>query len=164
MNGTAKGFSTKLKTDNTEPNGGSEYATRAIYCQDYGSSFSSVVDVKSVLGVTSALLPLTRGALEAFAVAAYCVGWPAPERNPAHTLDPEQAKRLPPILLVNVFCDPETSSAWAQGVREQIPSAVNIWRNGSGHTSYPLEGETRNSIEKFLISGKLPAQGAVFGT
>ncbi|KAH7129907.1 Alpha/Beta hydrolase protein [Dactylonectria estremocensis] len=127
VNGNAKGFSTKLKTSNTEPNGGSDYAARAIYCQDYGSSFVSAVDVKSVLDVASALLPLTRGASEAFTVAAYCAGWPAPVRNPAHTLNLEQAKKLPPLLLVNAFYDPETSSSWAQGAKEQIPSAVNIW-------------------------------------
>ncbi|KAH6955837.1 Alpha/Beta hydrolase protein [Ilyonectria sp. MPI-CAGE-AT-0026] len=164
FNGNAKGLSTKLKTDNTETNIGSDYAARAIICQDYGSSFTSSADIKNILGVTSALLPLTRGASEAFAAEAYCASWPASVRYPPQAPNAKQMGRVPPLMLVNAFFDPETSAAWAQSVGQQIPSAVNVWRNGSGHTSYPLQGETRKAIDEFLISGRLPEQGTVFET
>ncbi|EFR02664.1 proteinase [Nannizzia gypsea CBS 118893] len=48
-----------------------------------------------------------------------------------------------------------TGVEWAIGLREQMPTAVNIFRNGFGHTSYKLHGKTQRVIDEYLIEGKM---------
>jgi hypothetical protein len=61
------------------------------------------------------------------------------------------------MLLVNSLYDPETSYTWAVALKEQIPGAVLLTRNGSGHTSYGLGEEAHQVIDAFLVDGKMPA-------
>jgi pimeloyl-ACP methyl ester carboxylesterase len=162
LNGDASGFSVAIKTSNTDAPSVSDYANRAVFCQDYGSYVTSAADLIGLLDVASKLLPFTRGASEALAGTAYCAGWPAPFSNPPRPLKAEQMAKLPPLMLVNSFFDPETSAVWAVSVRQQIPSAVNVWRDGAGHTSYLEYGDTSKAMDEFLISGSLPAAGTVY--
>jgi hypothetical protein len=60
------------------------------------------------------------------------LGWPAPVNNPPREAHIEGA---PPMLMVNALYDPETSYTGAVDLREQIPGAVLLTRNGDGHVS-----------------------------
>jgi hypothetical protein len=60
--------------------------------------------------------------------------------------------------------DPSCSIAWANGLREQLASGISITRNGTGHTSHFLLGETRDVIDKYLATGEMPKDGSVYQT
>jgi len=137
------------------------YSFYAVGCQDYGTPLKTANDVKRMLNVAASLVPLTKGVCEFFDIAISCIGWPAPVSNPPRALDPHRMAKVPPVLLVNAFFDPETSPTWSAGLREQMPNAVNLWRNGSGHTSYFLLGDTSRAIDTFLIDGTLPSDETV---
>jgi hypothetical protein len=113
-----------------------------------------------MLNVTS---PLVQGSSQSYMIATQCIGSPAPVANPQHVLSKNVAK-APPILMVNSFWDPATSIVWANGVRDQLPTAALITRNGYGHTSYQVFGESSKAIDDFLINGKLPKDGTVLST
>ncbi|KAH8887160.1 alpha/beta-hydrolase [Thozetella sp. PMI_491] len=162
IDGDASAFSVAIQTEDANRGSDSPFLNRATMCQDYGSSAESAADIKRIVDVASRLTPLTRGGGQAFAATAYCAGWGAPLSFPPRPLDAAKVAGLPPVLLVNAFYDPETSAAWAEGVRGQLPSAVNIWRNGSGHTSYLRNGKTARAMDAFLIEGTIPADGTTY--
>ena len=60
----------------------------------------------------------------------------------------------PPILLVGSTHDPETNYVWAHELRNQMPSAVLLTRDGDGHTSSWLKNSrTSDAIAHYLITG-----------
>jgi len=132
------------------------YASRAVLCTDFGSPLTSASDVRRIRDVAGALVPLARGVSTSLAYTVYCPGWPAPVRDGPRRLDAGRLREAPPVLLVNSLWDPETSAVWAAGVKEQWPGVVSLWRNGSGHTSYFLKGETSKAVDAFLVDGKMP--------
>jgi pimeloyl-ACP methyl ester carboxylesterase len=161
--GDSSAFSNLIQAQKeVPPTDDSVWQGRATMCQDWGSWATSASDIKRYVDITSHMLPLTKGACEGSAALAYCAGMPVPVNNPARRLDECQMSKLPPVLLINAFYDPETSAVWADAVREQVPTGVNIWRDGAGHTSYWLYGDTQQAIDDFLITGTLPADGTIF--
>ncbi|KAK0709397.1 Alpha/Beta hydrolase protein [Lasiosphaeria miniovina] len=137
------------------------YSYYAVACQDYGTTLKTAADVRRVLNVGASLTPWNKGLCEFLDIAITCIGWPTKLTNPPRALNPVRMAKVPPMLIVNAFFDPETSAMWASGLREQIPNAVNLWRNGTGHTSYFLHGDTSKAIEDFLIDGTMPADNTV---
>jgi hypothetical protein len=107
--------------------------------------------------------PLVQGSSQSYMIAMQCIGSPAPLTNPQHVLSKNVAN-APRILLVNSLWDPSTSIVWANGVRDQLPTSVLVVRDGVGHTSYQVFGESSRVIDGFLIDGKLPEDGIVLGT
>jgi pimeloyl-ACP methyl ester carboxylesterase len=67
--------------------------------------------------------------------------------------------RRSPILLVGSTHDPETNYVWAHELRNQMPSAVLLTRDGDGHTSSWLQNSrTSDAIAHYLITGNTPAE------
>lgn len=160
VQGNATMLSTRLARANSSYDT-ARYAYYAVACQDYGTPLHTAGDVRRVLNV-GASLTLNKGVCEFLDIAITCIGWPTPLTNPpGRALDAARIAQVPPVLIVNAFFDPETSAAWAAGLREQIPNAVSLWRNGTGHTSYFLLGDTSKAIDTFLIDGELPADETV---
>jgi hypothetical protein len=59
--------------------------------------------------------------------------------------------------------DPSTPYVWAQQLRDQIPAAVLLTRDGDGHTSSWLSrGRTRDAIARYLISRRPPPPNTVY--
>jgi hypothetical protein len=50
----------------------------------------------------------------------------------------------------------------ATEVKLQLPRSVLAVRNGVGHGSYQLFGETSRAIDDFLIEGTLPEHGRMY--
>ncbi|KAK2823883.1 hypothetical protein FQN49_007523 [Arthroderma sp. PD_2] len=159
VNGNATLLSTPLIAFNVFPitQDFSELADRAIVCQDWLrlSGPRAAKDLLARFKVASVLAPHTRGISEMSGVQTGCIGWPVPVRNPQRLLCRAQLEKAPPIMLVNSLHDPSTSVEWAIGLREQMPTAVNIFRDGFGHTSYRNYGETQRVIDEYLIEGKM---------
>lgn len=144
-------LSTELATSNTRW----QYPTLAIGCQDWSSTptLSSLLYKQSLTSITA---PLTKGMTQSYFYQTACLGWIAPITNPQKPLNSTALEGIPPILLVNAQHDPSTSFVWASGIQNALPGSVLVTRVGSGHTSYQLMGKAAQSIDDFLIKGRIP--------
>lgn len=157
----AQGNATSLSTPLATSPDASDFSYLAIGCQDWLHNARSATDLKQKLQMARTFAPRTAGASQSFDYQSLCLGWPAPVTNGQAGLG-NGAKRPPPVLLANSIYDPACSIAWAEGLREQLPSGVSITRNGSGHTSHYLRGETSAATDRFLVTGELPEDGTVY--
>jgi hypothetical protein len=121
------------------------------------SSYNDI-QAKALLG--RILAPHTQGASEAWLGILACIRWPTPLANPPHTAT---VRGAPPILMAASTHDPSTAYVWSQELRDQIPGAVLLTRDGDGHTSsWRAGGRTRDAIARYLISGRTPPPGTVY--
>lgn len=158
--GDAANLSAPFYTNETKSS--TDWAFLAISCQDWENA-ASFRDLQNIEHIASLLSPITKGNSENLALFARCVGWPTKLTNPQRNLR-SSIKRSPEILLVNSYWDPVTSVQFAASIREQIPNASLVFRNGSGHTSYVLGGEVAEAMNGFLVEGKMPPDGTVFAS
>ncbi|OJJ45180.1 hypothetical protein ASPZODRAFT_160618 [Penicilliopsis zonata CBS 506.65] len=146
LHGDASTLSSSLSTSEIDD---TRFAGQAVLCQDWthytDTSFIDLAD-KQIMG--KAISPHTQGASQTWTEVG-CVGWTAPVRNPPHYASINASI---PTLLVNAMYDPETSIVWANGLKAQIPGALLATRNGDGHTSYLLFGETSKATDEYLVS------------
>ncbi|KAE9373980.1 hypothetical protein N431DRAFT_456696 [Stipitochalara longipes BDJ] len=139
-----------------------DYAGIAIVCLDwFHSSADTLAKVIYKKQLASLVAPNAKGVSQTYQLQVACVGWPLPIVNPPCFMN---IKNPVPILMVNSIHDPECSLVWAHSLKEQIENVVLLTRNGSGHTSYFLHGETTNAIDAYLINGTLPALDTVLNT
>ncbi|MFI1918612.1 alpha/beta hydrolase [Nocardia sp. NPDC020380] len=130
----------------------------AVGCAEFRADFDSYAMLKSEQALAATLAPNTLGIGQSYSYLAQCQGWPGAFSNPPHT---DIAKPTIRPLLVNATHDPSTSYGWAQLMATEIPNAVFLTRDGNGHTSSFLPGQTRDAIVDYLINGTLPAPGTV---
>ncbi|KAF5631734.1 tripeptidyl aminopeptidase [Fusarium sp. NRRL 52700] len=162
--GNATALSTPTPNDRivSDPSG-SPYSYLAIGCQDWLHKSKNSVDLRQKLINAVTFAPRTRGASQTYYYESVCIGWPAPLTNPQGPLA-DGIKDAPTILIAASVYDPETSLTWADGVREQLTRRVSITRNGPGHTSHYLKGDTSKAMDRYLATGKLPRDGTVYKT
>jgi pimeloyl-ACP methyl ester carboxylesterase len=137
------------------------FAGAAIQCQDWSHTSTSLADVVQKQTQGSLFAPLTRGACQTYRIQTSCIGWPATVTNPER---PIRYAGNSTLLMVNTLHDPSTSYAWALGLYQELGNAVLLTRNGSGHTSYGLGGETTRAMNDFLVNLTLPEPGTVLNT
>lgn len=157
VNGNATLLSTRVATTDAD----SLFPSLAVGCLDWVHDASTLWDLKYKQQMAINVALLTKGASLSYLYQTACIGWPADVANPQRPLDRAAMAKVPPILMVNAYHDPATSYLWAEGLRAQVPSAVLLTRNGSGHTSYLLGGATTTAIDTYLINGTLPAPNTV---
>ncbi|KAF5245808.1 hypothetical protein FAUST_1595 [Fusarium austroamericanum] len=164
----SKGNATALST--ATPNSrivqdpsGSPYNYLAIGCQDWLHNSKNAVDLRLKLTNAVTFAPRTLGMSQTYYYESACIGWPAPLTNPQGPIA-SGIKDAPTILIASSVFDPETSVTNAEGLREQLTRRVSIIRNGPGHTSHYLQGETSQAMNKYLATGKLPKDGTVYKT
>jgi pimeloyl-ACP methyl ester carboxylesterase len=135
-----------------------QFAGIAIACQDWTHKASTFTDVqqKQLLGATFS--PFTRGAAQTYKIQTACIGWSAPLTNPEHRTE---YKGNTTIMLVGSTRDPSDGYTWALGLHAEIENSVLFTRNGSGHTSYALGGETTAAENAYLLNLTLPEAGMV---
>lgn len=140
------------------------FSHTGIACQDWPrlSGPRAASDMIARLMAARALAPHTRGITEMYDIHIGCIDWPAPVTNPPRQLNKAQMEKAPPIMVVNALHDPSTSVVWSIKVREQMPTAISIFRNGFGHTSYGDKGATQRAMDEFFISGSIPEDLTVF--
>ncbi|RDA89374.1 hypothetical protein CP532_6219 [Ophiocordyceps camponoti-leonardi (nom. inval.)] len=135
----------------------------AITCLDgfgIGLEEAKRMAVARLLAARS-LTPRSRGFNGITSAQLQCMGWPAPVKNPLQRLKVEAS--VPPILLVNALHDSSTSVMWAVQLREQIPSAISVFRDGDGHGSYN-GGETQDVMDAFLLGEETPEDMTILQT
>ncbi|KAI0205634.1 TAP-like protein-domain-containing protein [Astrocystis sublimbata] len=129
------------------------YAGVAIGCQDWDHASMSLADMVQKDRIGELVNPLTRGACQSWKLQSQCIGWPVPLTNPPA---PNTYSGDVEILMVNALYDGTTSYAWAVGLQREINNAVLLTRNGSGHSSYFLDGETTELMNAYLLNLTLP--------
>jgi len=137
-----------------------EFAGLAINCADYPREIVTYEDfvAKTLLGRVVA--PHTQGASEAWLGILACMRWPVPVTYLPHSI---MVRGAPPILLVGSTHDPETNYVWAHELRNQMPSAVLLTRDGDGHTSSWLHNSrTSEAIAHYLITRQTPPPNTVY--
>jgi pimeloyl-ACP methyl ester carboxylesterase len=156
--GNATYFSKSVMESQTDM----DYASFGIGCLDWKTSSKSYTDLALKMQMLGVLSPLTKGVSQSYMYQTGCIGWITPATNPQAPFDSKALSRAPPILLMTSLWDPETSVAWANDMKVQMPGSVMIVRNGAGHTSYGLSGETGKAMDTFLVNGTLPKDGTVY--
>jgi hypothetical protein len=58
-------------------------------------------------------------------------------------------------MLVNSVHDPSDGYAWALGLYQEINNAVVFTRNGSGHASYVLNGESTAAENAYMLNSTI---------
>ncbi|KAH9909606.1 Alpha/Beta hydrolase protein [Xylariomycetidae sp. FL2044] len=134
------------------------FAGTAIACQDWAHEATILADVqqKAILG--EALVPLLKGASQSWKIQTTCIGWPAALTNPPR---PVRYDGETPILMVNSVYDSSTGYSWALGLQKEVKNAVLLTRQGAGHTSYLLGGETTQIENAYLVNMTLPEPGTI---
>ncbi|KAJ0167400.1 putative hydrolase [Colletotrichum tanaceti] len=88
-----------------------------------------------------------------------CTGYPVNVTNPRTALSIKNTQN--PVLLVHSRFDPATSLVYANGMAEEFQDATLVLRDGSGHTSYILEGDASRLVDDYLINLEVPPRGTV---
>lgn len=88
---------------------------------------------------------------------AWCGAWPV-RREP---LPAAGAPGAPPILVAATAADPVTPEIGTTRAADQMPSAVTITWQGSGHGAIGLSPCATAAAQAFLIDGKVPSDGTL---
>ncbi|KAA5831198.1 alpha/beta hydrolase [Saccharopolyspora hirsuta] len=86
-----------------------------------------------------------------------CIDWPSPVQNPQHV---PQIRTEAPVLIANAQHDPATGYAWATNVDRQIEQAALLTYDGWGHGVYSRSGCTVSAVDRYLVDGVVPPEGA----
>ncbi|KAI0148631.1 TAP-like protein-domain-containing protein [Xylariaceae sp. FL1272] len=138
------------------------FAGVGIACQDWAHVTTSLAGVTQKQTIGAVFAPLTRGASQSYRIQTGCIGWPGALVNP-----PAPVKYTGDVTLlqINSVYDPSTSYAWAVGLEAELgANTVLLTRNGSGHTSYILGGETTRIANAYLLNLEVPSPGTVVAT
>jgi len=134
------------------------FAGTAIACQDWQHSSNSLADVVEKERLAAIFTPLLLGFTQSFRIQTSCIGWPAALTNPPK---PVVYKGKVTLLQLNSLYDPSTSYTWALGLHDELKNSILVTRNGSGHGSYTLGGETTKVANAYLLDLTLPEPGTM---
>lgn len=148
------GDASTLSTSFVDP---TALAFLGIGCLDWTHSDTLTTTLDKQLMATT-YSPLTRGASQMWTWQHACIGWPVPVKNPPKKLNVHTDAT---ILMTQSTADPETPLPWAIGMLEELHNSVLVLREGFGHTSFPLLGETAGVIVQYLVTGVAPEAGLV---
>ncbi|KAM0432238.1 hypothetical protein ACHAPT_004776 [Fusarium lateritium] len=157
--GDATALSTYLATGDPF-NDSMLFAFLATICNDFGEVTKTFAGIRAKEIEAKVFAPLTGGASAAYMVQTGCIGWRHRNSNPPRPV--QISGGIPKVLVVNGIYDPSTSYAWAMGVSRQFgDQGVLLTRNGGGHISYHIGGETSRAVDAYLVNLTLPAPGTV---
>lgn len=86
-----------------------------------------------------------------------CAAWPVPG------VDSRAAVTAPgagPILVIGTTGDPATPLRWAESLAGQLESGVLLTYEGDGHTAYGESLCVNEIVERYFLSGEVPAEDA----
>lgn len=137
-------------------------AALAISCLDWTQdASSSLADNLAQQRMMQEYASLTQGTSQTWSLQHGCLGWPVKAVNPPRKLD---IKTNTTILMTHSTRDAHSGLPWALGMLEEIENKVLVLRDGDGHTSLQLGGETAEVIIKYLVTGKAPEEGLVLSS
>ena len=156
----AGGNATLLSSPTATSNTSQVFGEPAVQCLDWTTPVETFADLRYIYDIASHLAPLTRGASQSYWTMISCVGYPLPVPNLSFRMNITNTENNT-ILMANARYDPDTSIVWAEGLREQIAFADLVIREGDGHTTFGLGGETTEAILNYLVNKTLPGQNFI---
>ncbi|GAA0653347.1 alpha/beta hydrolase [Kutzneria viridogrisea] len=130
-------------------------AVLAAICQDWDYSVHSFAELSAIQAAAAGLAPHLRiGDVDRYRLIG-CQGWPV--ADPPHPL---RVHGAPPVLVVNSEHDPITPYAGAVHVSRQLPGSALLTYRGDGHTTYTQSKCVRDNVDRYLVTGAVPARGA----
>lgn len=88
-----------------------------------------------------------------------CKSWPYPEVAQDFDL---AATGAAPIVVIGTTNDPATPYVWAEGLAEQLDSAVLVTYEGEGHTAYGSSNDCiLDAVDEYFVDGIVPDDGLV---
>lgn len=157
FNGNLTNVATPLAQDDNADG----WQGQMVNCLDWNHDISSLADVHYYNQLMKSYAPHTQGTAQSYSNSMQCIGWPFKVRDGNRRTLP---KKTPPLLLVNSLYDDQTPYDWAVGLQEQLANSVLLTRDGDGHTSYTLGGESSRLIDAYFINCTLPAENTVVDT
>ena len=130
-------------------------AETAIGCVDRPSP-TSLGTIERLAGTLGRASP-DFGAIEAWG-SLTCRYWPV---RPQGRVGPAHLARPLPILVVGSTHDPATPYRWARALASQLQGSRLLTRDGDGHTGYFNSACVRGDVDRYLLTGVLPAEGTV---
>lgn len=130
---------------------------RSIICDDFAFPVHDYQEYAAVRDVETSAAPNMRGGYLGHTSFAGCLGWDDHVNNPQRTLNIRQA---PKILMLTSVHDPATSYTWALNAhRQSRDTTVLMTYDGWGHGVYTRTDCTRGTVDRYLISQAVPADG-----
>lgn len=130
-------------------------ANTVINCTDAAKE-PSIAQIRSDQSQWRAQQPLFGGPLAITLLT--CASWSAPTDPPPSVGAKSSAA---PILVVGTKGDPATPYASAITMTKQLGNARLLTADGDGHTAYFANSCVRADVDRYLLSGSLPATGTV---
>lgn len=124
-----------------------------IGCLDWSRATDLLSSSLATQAMLSIYAPNTHGATSMWNLQYGCLGWPFLVKNPPSRVNVWTDAT---VLIVQSTADPVTGMPWALGLADEVHNHALVLREGDGHTSFPLTGETFEVIVDYLISGKAP--------
>ena len=147
-----------------QSNTSSIFAGQAVGCLDFVyDDLNTYEKLKYRLQLGAVVAPITRGASQTYSTQTQCLGFPHRPTNP-QTDQTVMNNGSTPILLSSSSFDPSCNFLWTEDALFQTNSSVMVERNGDGHTSFFLGGETSKVIVDYLVNEKVPEPNLVVDT
>jgi pimeloyl-ACP methyl ester carboxylesterase len=86
-----------------------------------------------------------------------CTAWPVP----AQPLPAPHAQGAPPIVMLSTETDPLTPQQGTARAAGQLASAVLVGWQGGGHGAFPRSPCITDTVQRFLVDGRIPTNNAV---
>ncbi|EGR49889.1 uncharacterized protein TRIREDRAFT_105816 [Trichoderma reesei QM6a] len=161
--GDASALSAHWFTCETDPT--STWASLLTGCQDWipARDFLELLGTQRTLRILS---PLTRGYTQSFLYYSRCISWPRKQKRVQNGQRPllQEGKSIKPLLLVTSALDPISSAQGAISLRAQIPQAVLVYTNKTGHESYGARGDLTYIVNSVFRTDSFPQDGSVYQT
>ncbi len=135
-------------------------AYTAVSCVDHAPAPRSAAPFEALALELSRISPLEGAPLGYEELP--CAFWPV-EPSSRFT-GPFTAAGAPPILVVGTTGDPATPYQWAKALARELRSGVLLTRRGQSHVAYDESRCIRVAVDRYLLTGRPPADGSVCGT
>ncbi|MFJ5705901.1 alpha/beta hydrolase [Streptomyces sp. NPDC093105] len=136
------------------------HSQRAISCAD-SSERPTAAQAKALLPEFRRLSPVF-GAFLAWDTAGWCAGWPVKgeAKTPAAS-----APGAAPVLVVGTTGDPATPYEGAERMAKELGEGVGVLvtNKGEGHGAYGTSECVTETVDAYLLDGKVPAYGTTCG-
>jgi pimeloyl-ACP methyl ester carboxylesterase len=127
------------------------------FCSDWSLPMRNYREYAAHLAVQNLIAPDMRFSPLGLGATMACLGWPGKVNNPQHRL---QVRNAPTLLMLNALHDPATGYVWAVNAKAQLGSAARlVTYEGWGHGTYGRSDCLTGIVDRYLVSGALPADG-----
>ncbi|OAA59707.1 Alpha/beta hydrolase fold-1 [Niveomyces insectorum RCEF 264] len=157
----ANGNATQLSTEWYVQDRNVVFSEKGVACKDWPSS-STWAEWQLKTYLLKSISPHLQGINWDTGIQMSCQAWPTTPTGNPHNIQVSSASA--PVLLVNSLYDTETPYSWAVNQQRGIDGSVLLTRDGDGHSSYVLFGDTQKAMDAYLVNVTVPEPGTVYSS